>query len=259
MEISTVVGCKMRCSYCPQSKHVSRYAELKDDFVMSLETFETCLSKIPTNVIINFAGMAEPWLNQSCTDMVLKAHEKGHELAVFTTCVGMTLNDVDRMIGLPFRHFCMHLPDTDGLMKMTVTPEYLEVLKRCKAVFPMHNFTCIGRIHPLVQEAIGDQSDSTAALISRAGNIEPMAIMRKKGKLKCVSCGPKLDHNVLLPGGQVVLCCMDYSLKHVLGNLLTGTYADIFESAEYKKVMAGLNDGSIDTLCRTCEISSSDE
>jgi len=78
---------------------------------------------------------------------------------------------------------------------------------------------------------------------------------RKTGKIKCSACGPKLDHNVLLPNGNVALCCMIYDLKHIVGNLLTGTYDSLFESEEYKKVLRGqAGDESVDIACRSCEL-----
>jgi radical SAM protein with 4Fe4S-binding SPASM domain len=60
--------------------------------------------------------------------------------------------------------------------------------------------------------------------------------------------------NVLLPNGDVMLCCMDYSLKHNLGNLLTSSYDEVINGNEVKKV-AALNKKigySDEVLCRSC-------
>jgi radical SAM protein with 4Fe4S-binding SPASM domain len=59
--------------------------------------------------------------------------------------------------------------------------------------------------------------------------------------------------NVLLPNGDVQLCCMDYGLEHKIGNLLTMSYNDLFTSDEYRRIESGLEDDSIDILCRTCK------
>lgn len=47
-----------------------------------------------------------------------------------------------------------------------------------------------------------------------------------------VSCGftPFYDHNVLLPNGDLVICCMDYSIKHKIGNLIEGDCFSLFAS-----------------------------
>jgi hypothetical protein len=40
-------------------------------------------------------------------------------------------------------------------------------------------------------------------------------------------CIEDLYHNILLPNGDVSLCCMDYNLEEILGNLYTQEYDDI--------------------------------
>lgn len=253
MEISTVVGCKMNCGYCPQKIHIKKYSLTQKVFSMSMETFETCLSKIPLNVEILFAGMAEPWLNPNATDMLLMAHSRGYKIGVYTTTVGMMFDDIDKIKRLPFLHFCLHLPDESGVMKVQVNDEYLNVLRHALQI--PHNVTCIGTVHPKVREIVGDVPDSTNTLISRAGLIQSLAIRPKEGKLYCTATGPKIDHNILLPNGEVLLCCMDYRQEHVLGNLLECSYDELFSGEEYQKVMQGLEDDQIDILCRKCEIS----
>ena len=250
LEISTVVGCRMGCDYCPQKIHTASY---KGERSMSLETFAKCLSKVPKNVDIHFAGMAEPWLNPNATDMLLMAHEQGHRIQVYTTLYGMGTADLFSIMDIPFVHFCLHLPDADGIMKFDVTPEYLNTLEMAITI-PGRNFMCIGKVHPLVEKITGPVPDSSHTLISRAGNLKTLAVTPKKGKIICSSMPDKLDHNVLLPNGDVLLCCMMYDNSHKIGNLLTGSYDDLFESDEYKKVLRGLNDESIDIKCRKCEI-----
>ena len=72
--------------------------------------------------------------------------------------------------------------------------------------------------------------------ISRAGNL--FKIGRKGGDLRC-RIG-NFDTNVMLPNGDVVLCCMDYGLKHKLGNLFDTNFNDLKREEHYD-------------LCRECE------
>jgi radical SAM protein with 4Fe4S-binding SPASM domain len=72
--------------------------------------------------------------------------------------------------------------------------------------------------------------------------------------LTCAST-PFFDRNVLLPNGDVVLCCMDYNLKHVIGNLLTQTYDEIMNGEKLAQIIKwneeeGFNKCSI---CKSCE------
>lgn len=78
------------------------------------------------------------------------------------------------------------------------------------------------------------------------------------GKINCFSCSSLVHHkmlnrNVLLPNGDVALCCMDYSLRHIFGNLLVSDYQDLFRSIEYHKLQKGLDDDSANIICRHCE------
>ena len=256
LEISTVVGCKMMCSYCPQKLHIKNYGLGSTSKVtkMGLDTFQACLSKVPADVEVCFAGMAEPFLNESCVDMILMAHSLGYTVDVYTTTLNMARSTTDAIKHVPFRHFCLHLPDADGLMKMSITPEYLANLSYCVANIK-HTKMVIGTIHPEVMAVVGHVPDSTSSLYSRAGNLPGRELPKKSGQLECSSCGPKIDHNVLLPNGDVVLCCMDYGSDHILGNLTVNTYEDLFKSKSYLEVMSGLKDESSDIICRRCEIS----
>ena len=65
IEITTRIGCKVNCHYCPQSLLLSNY--FKDNkerkFMMELDDFKLCLDKLPQNCDVIFCGMAEPLLN----------------------------------------------------------------------------------------------------------------------------------------------------------------------------------------------------
>lgn len=245
----------MACSYCAQAVHVRQYAAPDRPTIMPLSTFKRCLAKIPKDVEIMFAGMAEPWLNHAATDMLRHTVEQGYTVSVYTTTVGMSLATAAALRGITFRDFCIHLPDADGLMHLAVTDNYLAVLKAVMTAVPTHHYSVIGPLHPRVREVIGREvNNDLPGICSRAGLVFP--VPRKTGSLYCTACGPRLDHNVLLPSGDVVLCCMQYDLRHVLGNLMTVDYADLFTGAEYQRVTRGLaGDMTVDLSCRTCELS----
>jgi radical SAM protein with 4Fe4S-binding SPASM domain len=66
---------------------------------------------------------------------------------------------------------------------------------------------------------------------------------------------PFYDRNVLLPNGDVVLCCMDYNLKHVIGNLLTQSYAEIFAGEKLAEIVKMNEAVGFDkcSICKSCE------
>lgn len=255
LEISTCVGCYLNCSYCPQKLHVQRYYEIADynPNKMTPSLFKKCLETVPKDVEIMFAGMAEPFLNPWAADMVLHAHEKGHAVSIYTTTVGLAPERVDRLRKIPFKSFCIHLPDAEGQMKLKPNEPYLAGLRACVDCIANRHYTCVGTVPEAVRAVIGDQlvNDDTKGLISRAGNLPHLAIPRKTGRLKALPC---LRHSVLLPNGDCALCCCDYSLKSIIGNLEKTPYPQLFEGAEFKRVLRGLDDEQEDIICRNCEI-----
>lgn len=252
LEISTVVGCRMGCDYCPQKIHVRNYKS--DKTIMHYNDLFRMLDKVPRDVEIVFAGMAEPWLNEDCTDMVTNAVRGGFKVGIYSTLYGMDEMDVAILAALNLKFFTVHLPDADGIMNLKVDDKYLSVLEKFVRLVP-HNKMVIGRLHPEVARITGPVLDNSDGLFSRAGSIKTLAITPKKGKLMCSACGPKIDHNVLLPNGDCLICCMDYAQQHVIGNLMTMKYEELFQSDEYKKIMAALDDETSEIACRRCEVS----
>lgn len=261
LEISTVIGCAMKCGYCPQSIHINNYAQKvgggaksnKSAYTLTLQNYIKYLSTVPTHVDIVFAGMAEPFLNPDAVKMIDHAFYKGHIISLYTTGAGLSLDDANNLKNYNFNHFCLHLPDGDGIMNLKITPEYLEVLKVLMTL--QKNIMCIGNLHPEVEKITGPVPDGSNGLFSRGGTLTHLMPPRKTGKITCSACTEKLNHNILLPNGDVLLCCMDYAQKHVIGNLNEITYQDLFNTDEYNRIQTGLKNETIDILCRTCEVS----
>jgi FkbM family methyltransferase len=257
--IDTQNGCVVDCVFCPQRTLQKSY---KGERFMTLDNFKKAVDKLPQEVRVTFAGFTEPWLNKQCTDMVLYAHEKGHPISIFTTGIGMSIEDIERIKHIPFAGnpngcFTLHLPDQERKAKHPITKRYIEVIEHIgKIQNQIHNFTtmCMGTVHEDVRHVF-----STAPVYdmwSRAGNLVGEMIMKpelleRKAEWKIanhgekqMTCGclEKMYHNVMLPNGDVSLCCMDYGLKHILGNLYEQDYNDIVPE-----------NNQCFELCRLCE------
>ena len=247
MEITTCVprsGCVIDCVFCPQRTLQKVY---QGERYFSMESFALLVDKIPSEIRITFAGFTEPWLNKHATDMLLYAHEKGHPISVFTTGIGMNVEDIARIKNVPFDAgpnggFVLHLPDEERLAKHPISKRYLEVLEYIKSVEgEILNFSTMsmGGVHPEVRHIY--ESATVHEMWSRAGNLLGEAMLRPelmnlKDRFKSVyhgdnpmtcNCDERLYHNVALPNGDVCLCCMDYGLKQVIGNLNTQTYEEV--------------------------------
>jgi hypothetical protein len=253
IEITTKIGCKNACAYCPQKMLIRAYRMRSNTLEMSLDVFKQCLDKIPTNVHVYFAGMCEPWLNSECTNMVLYAYKKGYKIHVNTTLVNMNLSDVDLLKTCSYEEFSVHLPSENGQENIMVDDKYLGVLETIsksdiKAVYKTHTEAA-----PLsIRLKLGNDIPNMP-LLTRAGNLKNANIPLPNRKRGGIRCARSMDWPVLLPNGDVILCCMDYGLKHVLGNLISTDHDSLFHSPEYLRVKKGLKDESLDILCRYCE------
>lgn len=276
LEISTVASCKNACDYCPQHLLIQAYNRTgaRPAAKMSFDTFRTCVDKLPHGAWVDFSAFVEPFLNPRCADMILYAHQKKHPMRVFTTVAGMSREDVDKIKHIDFLRFSLHLPDRPGLMKVNVDDRYRDVLDYLLTQIPAPDAMCFGPLHPGLEDIVRARSLkvktrplNNKALGTRGNNIvintsslQLSPYPPLKGRVFCKPIfnknnGPhgRFNHNVLLPNGDVVLCCSDYGLEHKLGNLLTGEYGDLFHSGQYREIMRGLEDESIHILCRTCE------
>lgn len=262
LEITTIIpekGCVVDCAFCPQRTLEKIY---KGERILSLEGFKTIIDKIPSQVRITFAGFVEPWMNRNCTDMVLYAHEKGHPISLFTTAVGMSIEDVERIKHIKFAPnpnggFVLHLPDAPRLARHPITKGFLKTMEHIYSVHKeIHNFQVMsmGPPHESVRHLF--PNPIIGEMWSRAGNLLGEAMLKPslinlKDSFKAVyhgekamtcNCPEKVYHNVLLPNGDVSLCCMDYGLEHILGNLYTQSYEEVLP-----------NPYSCFDLCRYCE------
>jgi len=256
MQITTRIGCKVNCNYCPQDKIIEQYKNRSDIFSLSFDDFKTCVDKIPLEIGIEFGGMSEPWLNPECTKMLLYTHETNHKILVKTTLVGMSTSDVEMMEQVPFKLFQIHLPSVKGSERIPVNEDYLAVLDRIikspiDAMLHYHGEALNPEVAALLKR--NGKEANPWALHRRAGSMKVKhrpELQRRRGK---ISCKFDMRSNILLPNGDVLVCANDYGMKHVLENLIVSDYDSLFQGEEFKKLKKGQKDDSLDILCRYCD------
>jgi hypothetical protein len=267
ISVTTIVGCRVACAYCPQSAFTRAYTAPGTEYrTMSFTDLTRYLGTVPCAVGIHFGGFSEAWLNPDCNRMLLYSHEKGHRITVHTTLVGMTPTTVSQIAQVPFRLFRVHLPD--GRMRLSVDRTYLDTLsalrhlriRNVEYVRLVSDAGDLGDMDERVHAAVGKGPLYTDRLSDRAGNIEGLGIERTERKVGRIRCSfdpttTRLDHNILLPNGDLVLCCSDWSLTCVVGSLARTSYQDIIEhSPVLAAIRRGLDDDSQDILCRRCAL-----
>jgi len=259
MEITPKAGCSVHCRYCPQDLFLQRYFAEDRQAEMTFDEFRMYLDKMPQDIVVDFAGFVEPFLAKDGLRMVQYAHESGHDVRLFTTLVGLDRASFREIEDIPFQLVVLHLPDVHQYANIPVTDAYLELLRDVvtktrpngDAFVDMAN--CQAEPDPRVVEIIGHQFPISWDLYDRAGNLSDEHLRSAKPHAEPIYCerSVRLDHNVLLPNGDVVLCCMDFGMTHVLGNLKQQTYDEILQGKGLACIVAA-NDRCGDGLCRKC-------
>ena len=261
-----MVGCPLRCVFCPQDALRGQYGDAEK--YLTVANFQRMIDKVPDHVRIDFSGMSEPWANPHATEMLRYTLEAGRSVAIYTTLYGMTDADGVEVAELLTKYrfrvevLCIHLPDAKGNMRGWKYNETyginLNRLAALRGTIPVELMTMNkdGVVHPdlradgVLPEWVGH---------TRAGNVPQEAVgtqqmQRQPEHHTPVMCSftPLYDQNVVLPNGDVVLCCMDYSMKHKIGNLLEQDYYDLFAGL-IPLVTENMRPGfSTKSLCKSC-------
>ncbi len=207
LEITTNIGCPVNCSkYCPQEVLVSRYKCEKN---MSVETYQKILNNVPDYVRILFAGFSEPLKNPKCIDF-FKMTDK-HTLELYTTLYGLKDADMKELKRIKFNQICIHLPDGQ-IMKEPITENYrnhfFELIESNSNVsFNIMNNNFV----------TNNRENTTRGLVKKQKRLGWCARFYQEIK------------PVVLPNGDVYLCCMDFGLSSPVGNLTQESYVDIVE------------------------------
>lgn len=250
IEVSAIASCPMRCSYCPQDKLGQAY---KGPETLTLDTFARCLDNLVPEDSVYFAGFVEPCLNPAIVEMIDMTLSRGHRTQLYTTGRGLKVDQAKAIASMPIERIVLHLPDADGhLSHCEKSVAVLDALAEHPGASCM---AMDNQPHPAVGHLWNRLRRHHGAMHDRAGNLTtitvgggPRAPMR--GPIRC-GVAPSVDHNVLLPSGELALCCMDYGLTTIFGNLATTPYADILRSPAAEQLKEAQTNGG-DCLCRRC-------
>lgn len=266
LEVTTMIGCRVNCKYCPQKVLLGRYYEndRNRQSRMTVDDFRLFLKHTPDDCDLMFAGMVEPFLNPDCTKMLSLACEAGRNVSLYITLEGATSKDVDTILKLPFQFVGLHVADELGNAHITVTEEYYENVERLLGAAKANGEQFVNDVSaqanplPRIAEMCKGKYEVLISLQDRAGNLDGDELASREHvltdeKITCCFSGPKLNNHVVLPDGTVLLCNMDYGMQHVLGNLKENTYDEIRQKKEMRNIFAGIHgDQSVNLLCRKC-------
>lgn len=284
LEITTKVGCYNMCEYCPQLLLINKYKEVKNkkieknDRFMSFENFKKFVDTIPTTIAMHFTGYVEPFDNPECEKFILHVANKGHKVSVNTTLEGMSIEQYEKIKNINYKDFQIHLPskkyfenigvkvprkkDKNGVLELK--DKWVKLLKHiCRNqpnVLKLHSHGgCNENAVQIIQELISEGALTSKNNISIEKSRENSR-SQNKGKNsretrvkippeynirgKCV----RVYQSVLLPDGKLALCCQDYGLEHIVGDLSKQSWEDFRSSSDFLKLVEEGAD-----LCDYCD------
>lgn len=264
LEVTARIGCSIQCRYCPQQELYKAYFKDNKDRCreLSLTNFQKCIENMPGDTVISFSGFVEPFLHQDGVKMIQLAAGHGNHIELYTTFSGLSTDDFSLIKNIDFDIVVLHTPDENHYANIPVTSDYKRIidealsLKKKDGTNFIHSANCQSKPSKEFLEIAKGRINVTSDLIDRAGNIKEKNLRMSEFKKEAIKCTRTEDFNqwVLLPDGTVTLCCMDFGLRHPLGNLLNNDYDYIINDVPYRSVVENAKrayNGNF-LLCRNC-------
>ncbi|MCL4383826.1 SPASM domain-containing protein [Patescibacteria group bacterium] len=179
--------------------------------------------------------------------------------------MGLTLNDLKKILTtIPFgkkkNTLVVHLPSDNGEEHFIINDEYLKMLEFLVFSgvkindFHYHGKKLEARVAEILERS--KYKPIYCPPMPRAGNIQikgMAAPKKKRGKLACQIFDGK--GFVVLPDGTTLMCCMDYGLDYVMGNLDRDTFENVLNNEVYREVKRKMKSNYEDIICRCCHFS----
>lgn len=235
IDITTIIGCPNKCIYCPQDVFLKNYEGAKN---LTLDDLKLMLKNINNETtMLHFAGYSECFFNKNIVDLLLYCYNSGFVINLFTTLQGFTDNTLSKLKNnIKFREVFFHEYNGIAFNKTDFDSKVNKFITNIS----YEKYTIVKVDNP----------------ISRAGNLSNVETNYKCGKLICNHFNHNLLYwNQLLPNGDVYLCCMDWSLKHKIGNIYENHYDSDEFNKERLKIKELMEKDDSDLICRKCEFS----
>ena len=268
LEVSTIMGCRLNCRFCPQDVMLRKYYEnnKKRQRAMTVDDFKLILKHTPDDCIIDFSGMTEPFNNSDCLEMIKMACDAGRKVYLFTTLAEVDEKTVDELLKLPVYYMTLHVADRCGYAYIPTTETYYRNVEKVILARKMDGRPFVDFINAQtdpderVAEIVKGKYEVMRSVQNRAGNVKAEGAQHRERiiepgeKIKCCFCGDDLSNSVVLPDGTMLICNMDYGMQHVLGNLYKEDYDTIRSKGELQRVLRALRcEEEMDVLlCRSC-------
>lgn len=236
----------MMCSYCPQENYIKGYkaTNTTSKKLMSVEDYKIILGNVDHLVNqVYFTGFTEALAHPEWDKFVEYTKNQNYQTTFNTTFYGATIEKIDRLIELDV-DVEVHLTDSKIKVPQNILDYFARRYKRSAPIFNF--FTEEGR--RLLPQNVDARSVDAH---SRADNLDHIPRKVIEGPVRCHT--NRFFSNVVVPNGDVSVCCSDFSLKHIMGNLLTQKLKDIRKGDPMKAFLKKMRGGDPTFICNNCE------
>lgn len=262
--------CNLRCVMC------SHPGNPRPVEVLSMEAFRAILDKAAAAPIRRlYLNMGEPFMNNAATRMIAHARQKG--LAVFVSTNGQLLGEsqIEHILrtGVEMVKFSIEGYDAEAYGAIRRGGDFLVVTRNAARLKQRRDETSAPtriRISTILMK--GNENlvefvkywgrfcdeieyttitDHIGLADNRAAALTPKWDLRRR----CPQVTPYQELNVLA-NGDVVICCVDFHARCVLGNLLRQDLGEIWDSPRFREIREKAAAGDMAGLepCRGCHI-----
>ena len=260
VEFTLQAGCPVMCTFCPMELFLKNYRSQIRKFTVN--SFKQALLNLQNSRIrdIAFCGFSEPLYHKNLPDFINLSVEAGFTVEITSTLKGLNVESIKKVKDLPIKWNVSLQPfgisNRKGL-KDEEAWNNIESFLELDSKFQV-NFGCLDLNLSQEQKTqlnekgkqIGIKNILYGDFQTRAGNIVHNTINNQRKKLYCDHMAP-----VILPNGDMTLCCQDFGQRHIIGNILKTPFNDILSSDILRKILNIMQlkeKGSI--LCHTCEV-----
>jgi uncharacterized Fe-S cluster-containing radical SAM superfamily protein len=246
LNVTTTSGCRGRCVYCPQDRYWDAMRE-RPRFLTAaeLEALVPMLERTHFEVM-SFGGFSEPFDNPEIVELLTLASELDFvdEVVVYSNGEAMTpstMRGLERVQLGTVDVSCHGFdPETYRRTRSFIDPTAV----RTNVLHLLQHRDNIENLVVSVSGPFGSDEDlgelealCTAAgatlfrrdLHNRAGLLRIGGNERKSGPFRCAKFD--FEKPVLVPGGDLSLCCQDFALQYVIGNLHDRPFAELMASS----------------------------
>lgn len=104
--------------------------------------------------------------------MIKYTFEKGYRVYLFTTLMGMILEDFEKIKDVKFYFFELHIPDKQNNCHFAIDNIYKELLVKMQSRFHTYSYSCHGDVHPEIESLIDATKRAGLILGDRAGKLD---------------------------------------------------------------------------------------